>query len=38
MMQEDSTHQFIASFVAGLSRQALAALAVAHDIPLTTLC
>jgi len=37
MMQEDSTHQAIASFVAGLSRQALEALAAEHDIPLTTL-
>lgn len=38
MMQEDSTHQAIARFVAGLSREALEALAAKHDIPLATLC
>jgi alpha-methylacyl-CoA racemase len=38
MMQEDSTHQAIASFVSGLSRQALETLAAEHDIPLMTLC
>jgi len=36
-MQQPSTHQAIASFVAGLSRQALETLAVEHDIPLKTL-
>lgn len=38
MMQEDHTHQTIAGFVAGLSRQTLETLAAEHDIPLTTLC
>lgn len=38
MMQEDNTHQAIARFVAGLSREALETLAAEHDIPLTTLC
>ncbi|WP_180127127.1 CoA transferase [Rhodoferax sp. BLA1] len=38
MMQEDSTRQAIAHFVAGLSREALETLAAEHDIPLTTLC
>lgn len=37
MMQEPNTHQVIASFVAGLSRQALQTLATEHDIPLQTL-
>lgn len=37
MMQEVSTHQAIASFVAGLSHGGLQTLAAEHDIPLTTL-
>lgn len=37
MMMEASTHQAIASFVAGLSCQALEELARQHDIPLHTL-
>jgi alpha-methylacyl-CoA racemase len=37
MMQEPSTHQTIANFVAGLSHQALQTLAAEHDIPLQAL-
>lgn len=38
MMQEPDTHQAIASFVAGHTREALATFAREHDIPLHTLC
>lgn len=38
MMLEADTHQAVASFVAGHTRQALEALAKEHDIPLHTLC
>ncbi|WP_420852629.1 CoA transferase [Rhodoferax antarcticus] len=38
MMLEADTHQTVANFVAGHTRQALEALAREHDIPLHTLC
>ncbi|MBB1074589.1 CoA transferase [Rhodoferax sp. 4810] len=38
MMLEEGTHQAVAQFVAGHTRQALETLAREHDIPLHTLC